>query len=37
LHECQTDKNMAYHLEELLQIGHAMRKKNDTGRCADES
>jgi len=34
LHECETDKNMAYHLEELLHLGRVSDKKNGGG-CDD--
>lgn len=34
LHECETDKNMAYHLEESLHLGRVSEKKNGGG-CDD--
>ncbi len=35
LHACESDKNMAYHLEELLHLGHGRGEKNGGGRHAD--
>jgi hypothetical protein len=35
LHACESDKNMAYHLEELLRLGHGRGEKNGGGRRAD--
>jgi hypothetical protein len=35
LHACESDKNMAYHLEELQRLGHGRGEKNGGGRHAD--
>ncbi|MFH1748535.1 MAG: DUF1670 domain-containing protein [Planctomycetota bacterium] len=35
LHECESDKNMAYHLEELLHLGHGGGEKTGRGRRGD--
>ena len=37
LHESEADKNMAYHLEELLRLGCARGEKNGGGRRDDQS
>jgi hypothetical protein len=37
LHECESDKNMAYHLDELLHLGHGDGGKNGRGRGGDQS
>jgi hypothetical protein len=37
LHECESDKNMAYHLNELLHLGHGGGKKNGRRRGCDQS
>ena len=37
LHECEADKNMAYHLDELLHLGQGSGGKNGRGRGGDQS
>jgi hypothetical protein len=37
LHACESDKNMEYHLDELLHLGHGGGGKNGRGRGGDQS
>ncbi|MEE9295601.1 MAG: DUF1670 domain-containing protein [Phycisphaerae bacterium] len=37
LHECESDKNMAYHLDQLLHLGHGSGEKNGKGCGGDQS
>jgi DNA-binding CsgD family transcriptional regulator len=37
LHECASDKNLGYHLKELLRLGHVGGGKKQEGRSADAS